>query len=65
MNANDQRVGGSNKTMKSLSNELLIEAYEKAVELQLDEEFQFLLKKELLRRKIDVNNLAIFVPKSS
>ncbi len=51
--------------MKSLSNELLIEAYEKAVELQLDEEFQFLLKKELLRRKIDVNNLAIFVPKSS
>mgnify|MGYP001943820930 CR=1 FL=1 len=65
MNANDQRVGGSNKAMKSLSNELLIEAYEKAVELQLDEEFQFLLKKELLRRKIDVNNLAIFVPKSS
>lgn len=65
MNANDQRVGGSNKTMKSLSNELLIEAYEKAVELRLDEEFQFLLKKELLRRKIDVNNLAIFVPKSS
>lgn len=65
MNANDQRVGGSNKAMKSLSNELLIEAYEKAVELRLDEEFQFLLKKELLRRKIDVNNLAIFVPKSS
>lgn len=65
MNANDQRVEGGNKTMKSLSDELLIEAYEKAVELQLDEEFQFLLKKELLRRKIDVNNLAIFVPKSS
>lgn len=65
MNANDQRVEGGNKTMKSLSDELLIEAYEKAVELRLDEEFQFLLKKELLRRKIDVNNLAIFVPKSS
>lgn len=65
MNANDQRVEGGNKTMKSLSDELLIEAYEKAVELRLDEEFQFLLKKELLRRKIDVNNLAIFISKSS
>ena len=65
MNANDQLVEGGNKTMKSLSDELLIEAYEKAVELRLDEEFQFLLKKELLRRKIDVNNLAIFISKSS
>lgn len=38
--------------MNCLSNELLIQAYEKAIELQLDVEFQLLLMDELKRRDI-------------
>ncbi|WP_138416211.1 sporulation histidine kinase inhibitor Sda [Aquibacillus sediminis] len=36
--------------MDSLSNELLIEAYSKAQQLQLDEDFIVLLKEEINRR---------------
>lgn len=43
--------------MKSLSHELLIEAYIKAIELKLDEDFQALLKQDILRRERELNNL--------
>lgn len=43
--------------MKNLSNDLLIQAYKKAIELQLDVDFQLLLKRELLRRKLNINQV--------
>jgi developmental checkpoint coupling sporulation initiation to replication initiation len=41
--------------MKNLSDRLLIEAYFKALELQLEEEFISLIKKEIDRRTLDKN----------
>lgn len=43
--------------MKNLSNDLLIEAYKKASELKLNEDFQLILRRELLRRKISINKI--------
>lgn len=43
--------------MKNLPNDLLIQAYKKAIELQLDVDFQLLLKRELLRRKLNINQV--------
>ncbi|MEI3613240.1 sporulation histidine kinase inhibitor Sda [Pseudogracilibacillus sp. SO30301A] len=44
--------------MENLSNDLIIEAYNKAIELKLDDDFQLMLKKEILRRKLELNNLS-------
>lgn len=44
--------------VENLSNDLIIEAYNKAIELKLDDDFQLMLKKEILRRKLELNNLS-------
>jgi len=43
--------------MRLLSNECLIEAYHKAVDLQLEKEFIRLLYKEVERRKLSLNRM--------
>ena len=40
-------------TMDFLSNKQFIDAYQKAVELQLEEDFILLLKREIMRRNIE------------
>jgi hypothetical protein len=42
--------------MKNLSDEHLIEAYEKALELHLDDSFIEILREELIKRGIYFNN---------
>ncbi|MGM8216585.1 sporulation histidine kinase inhibitor Sda [Bacillaceae bacterium W0354] len=39
--------------MDFLSNKQIIDAYQKAVELQLEEDFILLLKREIMRRNIE------------
>lgn len=41
--------------MKNLSDELLIESYKKATELQLSDEFIQLMEEEMLRRSLMEN----------
>ncbi|MEI3604492.1 sporulation histidine kinase inhibitor Sda [Pseudogracilibacillus sp. SE30717A] len=43
--------------MENLPNDHLIGAYIKAIELQLDKDFELLLKEEIRRRGIEVDNL--------
>lgn len=40
--------------MENLSNDLIIEAYYKAIELKLDDDFQLMLKKEIMRRNLEI-----------
>ena len=40
--------------MENLSNELLIKAYIESIKHGLEEEFQILLKEEILRRKLEI-----------
>ncbi|MEN1969192.1 sporulation histidine kinase inhibitor Sda [Lentibacillus sp. N15] len=40
--------------MRELSNDLLVEAYLKAKELDLDKDFQHIIRKEMDRRRITI-----------
>lgn len=43
-------------SVENLSNDLIIEAYHKAIELKLDDDFQVMLKKELMRRNLEISH---------
>lgn len=46
---------GQQGAMKYLSDELLIETYHKAIELNLSEDFIYLIQEEIERRSIEKN----------